>query len=72
MKELISSVTGKVCHMRDAVNQNIGHPTSSYITLNEKLVCDVIKKIPSLFCVVIYLKYKDAENVNSCFHCVAC
>ena len=59
--------------MRDAVNQNIGHPRLSYITLNEKLVCDVIKKkIPSLFCVVIYLKYKHAENVNSCFHWVAC
>ena len=49
MKELISSVTGKVCHMRDAVNQNIGHPTSSYITLNEKLVCDVIKKFRASF-----------------------
>ena len=69
----ISSVTGKVWHMRDPVNQNTGHPRSSYITLNEKLVCDVIKKIPSLFCVVIYFKkYKHAENVNSCFHWVAC
>ena len=34
-KKLLSQVSLVDCHMRDAVNQNIGHPTSSYITLKD-------------------------------------